>query len=282
MADNRIVVPYSPYLSLKFNCHINVEIVQSIRSIKYLFKYTHKGPDKANIKLFVEKETPDEKKEKDEIKEHVSCRYVSPCEAIWRIQENRMHRKSHTVQRLSIHLPDQQSVCFADNATREEIEEAMKNDSHLVAWFKLNKQSEERLGKRVKVITGTAEEESSCTEENDIEDGGNENKDQETGPDIDIDFDSRQLLFTEIPRFYRFVKHQWIRRKRRSNCLARMYTVNPTGGDKERFYLRLILLHKRGAIGEFQSSIIYFYQNVPFLLQIFLQVLTICLRSRTE
>src|SRR5439155_627009 len=35
--DNRWVVPYNPYLTTKYDCHINVEICSSITAIKYLF-----------------------------------------------------------------------------------------------------------------------------------------------------------------------------------------------------------------------------------------------------
>jgi hypothetical protein len=41
--DNSDVVPYSPYLLLKYNCHINVEVCSSIRSVKYLYKYVYNG-----------------------------------------------------------------------------------------------------------------------------------------------------------------------------------------------------------------------------------------------
>jgi hypothetical protein len=41
------VVPYNPYLSLLFNCHINVEVCTSIAVVKYLYKYVYKGHDRA-------------------------------------------------------------------------------------------------------------------------------------------------------------------------------------------------------------------------------------------
>ena len=44
--DNRWVVPYNPYLCQKYDCHINVEICSSIRSVKYLYKYVYKGHDR--------------------------------------------------------------------------------------------------------------------------------------------------------------------------------------------------------------------------------------------
>ena len=36
-------------LYIIFNCHINVEIVSSIKSVKYLYKYIYKGHDAAAI-----------------------------------------------------------------------------------------------------------------------------------------------------------------------------------------------------------------------------------------
>ena len=39
--DNRDVVPYNPYLSAKYNCHINVEICTSVQAIKYIHKYIY-------------------------------------------------------------------------------------------------------------------------------------------------------------------------------------------------------------------------------------------------
>ncbi|KAL6419582.1 hypothetical protein ACFW04_012936 [Cataglyphis niger] len=51
VVDNRNVVPYYPILSIIFNCHINVEVVSSIKSIKYLYKYIYRGHDVAVITI---------------------------------------------------------------------------------------------------------------------------------------------------------------------------------------------------------------------------------------
>ena len=51
IVDNRFVVPYNPYLLLKVLCHINLEVCNTIKSIKYLFRYFYKGPDTAIICL---------------------------------------------------------------------------------------------------------------------------------------------------------------------------------------------------------------------------------------
>jgi hypothetical protein len=40
------IVPYNPYLSTKYDCHLNVEVCSTIRAVKYLYKYVYKGHDR--------------------------------------------------------------------------------------------------------------------------------------------------------------------------------------------------------------------------------------------
>lgn len=49
--DNSRVVPFNPYLLVKYNCHINVEWVHGEKCVNYLLKYIMKGHDLAYIKV---------------------------------------------------------------------------------------------------------------------------------------------------------------------------------------------------------------------------------------
>ncbi|KZR99990.1 ATP-dependent Helicase-like protein [Daphnia magna] len=85
--DNRWVVPYNPWLSLKYGSHVNLEYCASIVRVKYIFKYVYKGYDclkmdqKVGMYHLVQGEEP--RVEWDEITFHLEARYVSAPEACW-------------------------------------------------------------------------------------------------------------------------------------------------------------------------------------------------------
>ncbi|XP_021763813.1 uncharacterized protein LOC110728479 [Chenopodium quinoa] len=49
--DNRLVIPYNPYLSILFDCHVNVDVCSTIKVVKYLYKYVYKDHDKISYNV---------------------------------------------------------------------------------------------------------------------------------------------------------------------------------------------------------------------------------------
>ncbi|XP_031095051.1 uncharacterized protein LOC115999336 [Ipomoea triloba] len=67
-------------------------------------------------------------------------RYISPCEASWHLFAFEIQHKAHSVERLRFHLPDQQSVVFADDDAMEDlIQHPSVAHSMFVEWFEANK-----------------------------------------------------------------------------------------------------------------------------------------------
>jgi len=106
--DNRWVVPHNVYLLTKYDAHMNVEICNNIRVVKYLFKYIYKGYDRATIEISRQSDNATEGNvvEANEIKKYLDCRYVFASKAVWRIFKFDMHERFPTVERLQYHLPN--------------------------------------------------------------------------------------------------------------------------------------------------------------------------------
>jgi len=137
--DNSWVVPYNPYLTLKYNCHINVEVASSIKCVKYLFKYIYKGYDCADVKITTYSADADTNSilQYNEIDRFVNTRYISAPEAVHRLFEFRMQGKSHTVIILAIHLPLENHISFVPG--EESLALERNPATSLTAWFELNK-----------------------------------------------------------------------------------------------------------------------------------------------
>jgi hypothetical protein len=129
--DNRDVVPYNPFLSAKYDCHINVEVCISVKAIKYIHKYIYKGHDRTTLEFSGD----------DEIKQYLDARYISACECCWRLFEFNMHCEEPNVVRLPVHLPDQHMVYFDPEDDAEDvIDRNATKDTCLTAYFAANEE----------------------------------------------------------------------------------------------------------------------------------------------
>lgn len=111
--DNRSVVPYNAFLLKRYQSHINVEWCNQSGAIKYLFKYINKGPDRITAALYEgdnDNNVQHQERTVDELEDYLDCRYISACEAAWRIFGYELHYRTPAVERLSFHLPGEQSI----------------------------------------------------------------------------------------------------------------------------------------------------------------------------
>ncbi|XP_063980943.1 uncharacterized protein LOC135164482 [Diachasmimorpha longicaudata] len=89
------------------NQHINVELCNSVKSIKYICKYVNKGSDMAIFGV-------QNINNNDEIARYQMGRYISSSKAIWHILSFPIHERDPSVQHLAIHLENGQRVYFTE------------------------------------------------------------------------------------------------------------------------------------------------------------------------
>ena len=119
--DNSWVVPYNPYLLLRFNAHINVEICGTEAAAKYIFKYINKGTDRAMVAV------TDVSLENDEIKRYQDYRSKGSCEGAFRLFENEIALDYPAVVVLRVHLKEQQMVTYnTENALLKHLKQREK------------------------------------------------------------------------------------------------------------------------------------------------------------
>ncbi|XP_074299942.1 uncharacterized protein LOC141631128 [Silene latifolia] len=136
--DNGSVVPYNPYLLLKNRAHINVEWCNQSKAIKYLFKYINKGSDRVTMQSSYRRRHDQFPEQVDEIKRYYDYRYLSACEAVWRIFAFDIHYRTPAVERLQFHLPGEQSVVFDDEDPIDEVlEKSSMGVSKFLSWMKV-------------------------------------------------------------------------------------------------------------------------------------------------
>ncbi|KAL6603039.1 hypothetical protein ACP70R_043400 [Stipagrostis hirtigluma subsp. patula] len=198
LLDNKWVVPYNPYLLMRYNCHINLEVCSSIKAVKYLFKYIYKGHDRASFVL----ESTREDEVINEIQDYRDARFISPPEAMWRIYGFSLSEMSPPVLQQQVHLPNMHVVHYKEF---ENIKHVIRRESStktmLTEYFRMNS----------------------------------------------IDSYARNFLYKEFPEFFRWDSSRkiWCRRRNRRKQIGRLVAAHPAEG--ERYYLRILLNHVRGA-----------------------------------
>ena len=125
--NNESVVPYNPFLTLKYNCHINVEYVNTSAPVKYLFKYFCKGPSVAAGAV---------KDDKNEIKAYVAGLYMTACNAAWNILGFPIFNTNVSIVRLPVHLPGEQTVVYEEHTTPAQARDASSPYTKLIQFFK--------------------------------------------------------------------------------------------------------------------------------------------------
>ena len=103
---NQWVVPYNAALLLKYQCHLNVEVVTASYAIKYLFKYLFKGCDSASAAIHAAQRMV------DQIGRFQDHRYLGAAEAIWRLFKYHIHDLTDTVERMVVEIPEERYVNF--------------------------------------------------------------------------------------------------------------------------------------------------------------------------
>lgn len=70
-------MPYNQFLSLKYDTHINVEVVYLVSAVKYLYKYISKGSDCVVVRLG----KGQARAINDDIEQFVNAQYIRSSEA---------------------------------------------------------------------------------------------------------------------------------------------------------------------------------------------------------
>ena len=235
--DNRWVVPYSPYLSLKYDCHINLEAIVSPFKVRYLFKYIHKGQDVASLRIrasAAQKAFHQANKDND-IVNYWDTRFIGSCEAGYRISGGTMYKQEPPVFRLSVHLENQQRIYSVSDEQQEEMSKNGPSKTHLTAFFLYNLQNKEVV----------------CT---------------------DIINAKDFPIYAEITETHCWhaSKRVWTPRKRTSPSISRVRHVSPVGPTSECFFLRTLLHHehcrKKISFEDMRTRII---NNTPIVFETF-------------
>ncbi|GBP65114.1 hypothetical protein EVAR_5260_1 [Eumeta japonica] len=172
------------------------------------FNALHFGHDCASIKVVEEQRTLIY----NEANTYIDGRCVTPPEACWRLFAE--IQKSHSIQRLDIHLPGQYRIANLDQI-QEDLADVGQRGSTLDAYFKHNKQ--------IKELRELSQS--------------------------NVDLDNMEYhYYWQMPEHFRWVgrSSKWERRIRHRRVIGRIHNVN-YAAQPELYHLRLLLYHIKDA-----------------------------------
>jgi len=247
--DNRWVVSYNPYLTMRYQCHINVEVCSSITAVKYLYKYVYKGHNralavvqpKAGALLATMPQAVAGGADgnnvlaaRDEVQNYLDGRYINGSEACHRFFSFDLQSMHPNVYCLVVHLPNEQTIYFLEGTT---VGEAMmrNNSTTLTGWCDFNRKAKSEYAAIATLVRNS----------------------NDPAPPLLV---ALTTLYPDYPEIAVWSKSKkaWHLRKRvagrrgagRNNhvtlgTVGCMYFVQPSEG--ERYYLRVLFTHVTGA-----------------------------------
>lgn len=97
IVDNKWVVPYNPWLLLKYDCNINVEVCNNIKGVKYLYKYVYRDHDQVAMEVCRWSHV-------EEVQQYINAQWICAPEAFRNIFRFTLYIIYLCVERLQIHL----------------------------------------------------------------------------------------------------------------------------------------------------------------------------------
>ncbi|CAH1435801.1 unnamed protein product [Lactuca virosa] len=101
--------------------------------------YINNGPDRATVGIVRSNNECDTNDAVDEINEYYDCRYLSACEASWRIFKYDVHYRYPSVVRLPFHLPGQQQIIYGEDDDIDDVlDKPSVASSMFTTWMECN------------------------------------------------------------------------------------------------------------------------------------------------
>ena len=129
---SRDISKYNPFLARYYRCHINVEWINSIETLAYIFKYITKGQTRMAARV-VDGETGEAQDAFDGV-------YINSQSAHFLLNSFSLVRQRPSVEVLDLHLPGGRMIIVPPMGSAEEIREHLDalKDSKLEAYFSWN------------------------------------------------------------------------------------------------------------------------------------------------